>query len=341
MAGASTPSRHQHLVLGVTLCCALVVGLGMAELLLRVAGRRPVEPLGRTNEPTTNVPDPVLGWRMKPGSYRYPGYTNDAPPITLTIWPDGSRATRAQQTEQRRRIVLIGDSFTQGWAVSDDDTYAWKLQARFPAVEVVNYGTGGYNGVQALLRLEEHLQARPHPPDWVVYGFNEDQERRNVADPSWVGLLGIAPHRETVRLPYALLDGHGGLRIYPPEGYPIWPLRQRLALVPLLEQVVFKLGTRHRTEQQRPVTELLFDRMQEVVRERGSHLLVVLLAAPPDVGNHYVAHLATRGITFVDCRYPVTPELIVAGEGHPNGIAHTRWAECIGRFLEAGRADRR
>ncbi len=282
-----------------------------------------------------NEPDPILGWRLKPGRFRYPGYTPAAPPISVTLWPGSSRATSGERLEQSRHVVIIGDSFSLGWAISDDETYAWKLHARFPDVEFVNYGTGGYNGVQALLRLEQHLATRAIAPELVVYGFNEDQERRNVAEGDWLELLTLMSRYQMVRIPYCLPDGRGGLTLFPPTAYPTWPLRQRLALVATLEKAFFRFVTRHRGEQKRAATELLIDRMSEVLRGRGSRLLVVLLQSSPEFAAHYAAHLGARAIAFLDCR----PEgswlpLMVPGQGHPNGLANTKWADCIARFLE-------
>lgn len=330
--------RQQRLLLGLTVCVSVVLGLVLAEILVRIVGNHPVlvEPRRHPGEPTTNLPDPVLGWRAKPGNYRYPGYTPEAPPITLTIWPDGARATGPRLVPRDRRVVLIGDSFTQGWAVSDDETFGWKLQARLPAVEIVNLGTPGYNGVQALLRLEEHLNHRPQAPDVVVYGLNDDQERRNVAEATWLGVLAISPNREMIRLPYALLASDGRLVLHPPEGFPLWPLREHFALVALLENATFKLATRGRPAQQRAVTERLLERMDRVVATRGGRFLVALLAGPLELATHYADYTRSAGLAFVDCRLHggAYGEFIVAGEGHPNGRAHTLWSECLGRALD-------
>ena len=38
---------------------------------------------------------------------------------------------------------------TQGWAIDDNETYPWKLQKRYPSLNVLNYGTGGYGSYQS------------------------------------------------------------------------------------------------------------------------------------------------------------------------------------------------
>jgi hypothetical protein len=323
------------LAIGATVLVSTVLGLAIVEIGLRLAGQYPAPSISPfPNEPTLNVPDPVLGWRVKPGVYRFPGYTRLASPIAMTFERDGARDTRPIPVTRDRRVVLIGDSFTQGWAVSDAETYAWKLQTRFPDVEFLNYGTAGYNGLQALLRLEEHLAARPTPPPaLVVYGFNEDQERRNVASSSWVSMLANGRARGTVRLPYCSLDDAGSLKNHPPESYPTWPLRRYLASVTLLERAYFELVSGNRDEHARRVTELLIDEMDRVARAGGSRFLVAILSGTPSVRAHYASYLRSRRIEVVDCDYG--GGLLVRGEGHPNGDGHTKWAECLAPVVAA------
>jgi lysophospholipase L1-like esterase len=106
--------------------------------------------------------DRLLGWRPKPGRYVYPVGVEAKTPIRFTILADGSRVTAGERENRVRPVLVLGDSFTQGWAVSDEETYAWKLQERFPTARFVNYGTAGYSTYQSLLRLKVALkQSRP------------------------------------------------------------------------------------------------------------------------------------------------------------------------------------
>jgi hypothetical protein len=189
----------------------LALCLAGAEGVVRVSGRRPwTDGPAHANEPTMMRPDPVLGWRTKPGEYVYPGYTPRAPSIRMTVWPDGSRATRSHDDARSRRMILVGDSFTQGWAVSDDETWAWNIQARWPGFDVRNHGTGGYSTYQSLLLLEDLLN-RPDPlPEVVLYGFSDHHENRNVAEASWLRSLA-ANNRAGARLtlPFCTLGPTG------------------------------------------------------------------------------------------------------------------------------------
>ena len=80
-------------------------------------------------------------------------------------------------------MLLVGCSFTMGWAVADDETWAWRLQELRPDVEVVNRGVGGYGTLQSLLLLEQLLGRDGQRPARVLYGFIDHglAQRRRAA----------------------------------------------------------------------------------------------------------------------------------------------------------------
>jgi hypothetical protein len=166
----------------VTLAVSLVFTVGMAELLLRAAGFKAWEPYDYSWR-GTHEPDPVLGWKTRPGQYTIAGPANQ--PLTVTFGPNGIRADEVEPRRGRPRIVLIGCSITEGQWLSDPETYAWKLQARYPWIDVQNYGVAGYGTYQSLLLLEKIL-AEPDPPKIVLYGFIEAHINRNVAPADWI-----------------------------------------------------------------------------------------------------------------------------------------------------------
>lgn len=76
------------------------------------------------------------------------------------------------------RVVVLGDSFTFGEEVGDDETFAHQLQTMIPNSEVLNLGIHGYGHDQMLLYLKEE-GVRYHP-DVVLLGFMPDDMERNV-----------------------------------------------------------------------------------------------------------------------------------------------------------------
>ena len=308
--------------------CAVVI-LGCTEALLRWRGIRPWEP-GRVhpNEPTIHQPDPVLGWRNLPGTYVYPGYSPDAPEIRMTFLDDGSRACGAPAAGGRPTLVFVGGSFTQGFAVDDDETFPWKVQARFPALSVRNFGTGGYGTYQSLLLLERLFERSP--PNLVVYGFIAEHEVRNVAPAAWLSLLARFSTRGHVAVPYCTLDAAGSLVRHAPESYPEWPLRDELAVVNFFQQLHMINRTADRAARKTEVTDRLLLEMNDLCAAHGASFAVALLHGfAPARQQECAAFLIGHGIRVIDCNFPLDEETQVAGEGHPNGLMHTRWAERI------------
>ena len=318
-----TGGRARALVLGVA------IALVALEVLLRVSGRGP----GRRSAPTSDVPsmhepDAELGWRNRPGVYVF----GSEAPIRMTFWPDHTRATAPAPKATGRVIALIGDSFTQGWAVSDEDTFGWKLQAQRPNWRVRNLGSAGYGTTQSLLSLRRLLQAEPKPPEIVVYGFNDFHEGRNVAEVSWLRGLARGADQGHVAVPYATLDDAGALRLHPPARYPDWPLDRRSAVVSTLEGLWAEVAAEGRGTTGRAVTDRLLVELDRNARSAGSRLVVVTLSQwMLGSARHYKALFAEHGITFVDCRHPkfFAPEMSVPIYGHPNAAMNTHWAACI------------
>src|SRR5207247_7757156 len=128
----------------------------------------------------------------------------------------------------------LGCSFTFGWAVSDDETWAWRLQALRPDLDVRNRGTAAYSTFQSLLLLARVLAAGEHPTR-VLFGYITDQATRNVAEPHWLLLLNAFSRRGPIALPYCTLDREHRLVRHPTESYPSWPLARWSAAIAFLE----------------------------------------------------------------------------------------------------------
>jgi hypothetical protein len=74
--------------------------------------------------------------------------------------------------------LILGDSFTFGDEVSDDETYAFYLQQMLPQAEVINMGVHGYGHDQMLILLRE--EGIKYEPDIVIVGFLALDMSRNL-----------------------------------------------------------------------------------------------------------------------------------------------------------------
>jgi hypothetical protein len=74
--------------------------------------------------------------------------------------------------------LILGDSFTFGDEVSDNETYSYCLQEMLPHTEVINMGVHGYGHDQMLILLRE--EGVKYEPDIVILGFLALDMSRNL-----------------------------------------------------------------------------------------------------------------------------------------------------------------
>ena len=318
----------------ITVIVSTILALILSECLLRAFGYAPWSYVSRdANEPTMHAPDPVLGWRNKEGNYIVPPYHPSGKPIYISFQENGQRRTGVDSVHTGGEIVIVGGSFTQGWAVSDNETYPWKLQQKYPSLKVVNYGTAAYGSYQSLLILEQELP-RMASPKFVLYGFISQHEIRNVAHYNWLRTLSAFSKRGHVNVPFATLDDNNRIVRHPPEGYISLPFRESLSLIHRIERAYMKIKTSRRFKQKKKVTEEILLQMDKVSKEYGAIFIVVLLSVHKKMKSQYMDFFWQANIQFIDSSvFPIPYDMRVPGDIHPNGKLHSFWARQISNVL--------
>jgi len=320
---------------------ALVILTGLTfavalEGVLRLSGYYPWKTFVKhPNEPNTFEPHPVLGWVALPGKYEYPPYTPDGEPIRLTFLPEGGRATGPGRKNKKPKIVLVGGSITEGWAISDHQTFAWKIQQRFSQFTVLNLGTSGYGTYQSLLTLEDFFRRNPDSNALVIYGFVSFHDERNVGSFAWRRLLAIRSQRQSSNVPYCRLSSSPGrLRKHPPEAYPRLPFRNKLALSGFLSDFYVGLRSLGAMSQKKEVTCLLLKEMKQLCARNKAKLIVAILHSENE-DLVYQEFMADNNILYVNCTSGLylRPDYRVPEEGHPNHKMNQIWADCIGKAI--------
>lgn len=121
---------------------------------------------------------PVRGWAVMPN------VRNMTPFGKGKFVNSNSRGLRGRseysysRTPGKERILVLGDSFTFGTNVSDDETYSHYLQSSLSNAEVLNFGVQGYGQDQILLYLQK--EGVKYHPDIVVLGFMFMDTYRNL-----------------------------------------------------------------------------------------------------------------------------------------------------------------
>lgn len=302
-----------------------------AEILLRLTGVAEPWSILAGNEPSMFKPDPVLGWRTKPGKFELAPYSPQGHVTHYTFLGDGSRATSENERKRSYDLIFVGGSFTEGFAVSDEDTFAWKLQSEFPSLKIGNFGVGGYGTYQSLLLLRD-LYKHNAKPAIVVYGFLPFHEERNIANSRWRKVLTEFSKRGHSALPFCSLGENGALVEHKPIGYPVLPFRNSLALVDFSTKFYFRFLDKEEVKRRNEgfeITKKLMVEMDNIARKNGSSFFVAIMGQPQKYGSFF----ETSGIGTIDCRLELSEDYMVPGEGHPNGKAHSEWAEKIAAFL--------
>ncbi len=122
---------------------------------------------------------PTRGWASKPLVREADTFGPDTV-NTNSAWLRGTREVELSPPDGKPRILVVGDSFTFGDEVRDEEAYPHVLGALVPEAEVVNFGVHGYGHDQMLLMLRE--QSLDYQPDLVVLGFVRDDMERNLLD---------------------------------------------------------------------------------------------------------------------------------------------------------------
>ena len=121
--------------------------------------------------------DPTRGWILKPD-------IRDMRVFDGTILNTNSKGIRGTgeydyaRTSGRQRVVVLGDSFTFGAEVADDQTFCKYLRANLENVDVLNLGVQGYGHDQMLLYLRD--EGVKYHPDVVMVGFTFIDVYRNI-----------------------------------------------------------------------------------------------------------------------------------------------------------------
>jgi hypothetical protein len=155
------------LIRGVMMLLSLTVALALAEVLLRMLWPQQTGPVQFVYDPIRGaIPVPnQRARRILPGVYDYT-YSNNS------LGLRGAREYAERQAE-KNRILTLGDSFTYGIGVNDDQTFASLLEQIMSDCEVINGGNGG-TGTDYALKFFQSIGRSLHPDTVALCFFSND-----------------------------------------------------------------------------------------------------------------------------------------------------------------------
>ncbi len=146
--------------------------------------------------------DKKLGWRTTE-NYVFKGWRKDASGKDYFVEVEtndyGFRIFEDIYSK-KKKIMFIGDSFTEALQVSNDKTYYGFIQKTLP-VEVFAYGGGGYGTLQEYMILDEYIDIIQ--PDFIVLQYHSNDFINN----SYELELNSYKHNNGLRRPYLMENG--------------------------------------------------------------------------------------------------------------------------------------
>lgn len=320
-----SPKRPKRSVLIAARLISLLIGLAGAEGILWFGGYPGWwQTLHISRDDSEYAPDPQLGWKNREGQFDMVDPERNTP-FRYTNWSLGRRATSDREpAAPMPRILFFGDSYVQGYGLSNQQTFAWIVQKNHPELAVSNFGTADYGTYQSYLTLARYVRG----PCSVFYLFNTFHEGRNVAEPDWVRIVKQPP--PGLFFPYADLSD-GMLRARQSPGEMVWPLSRWLRTAALAEDYYRRASTLSRTLNKRSVTETILAKMNQTVSAAGGRFTIIFFDMTPDQRRDYREFARSHGIRFIDCDHPqMTDKRLRLSDGHPNeelNLLLARWLE--------------
>ena len=245
---------------------------------------------------------PLRGWAVQPGVHAMPVFSHKIL-NTNSRGLRGEREYEYQKPAGTRRILAVGDSFTFGDQVSDNETYVSLVEQLLPQTEVLNLGVHGYGHDQMLIYLrEEGLRYRP---DIVLIGFLRTDMLRN-----------LVRFRDFAKPQFTLTNGQLAL-LNSPVPRPESVLNAEFSRLKGLDLLAITyararslLGLRYREAEE--LTVSILDEMLRSIRAAGATPIFAFFPERPDVtlapedkspGESFLlAFCATRGVRCLSMR---------------------------------------
>lgn len=280
--------------------CLVIMELALG--LIRGPVNSPVRYPGDIEPESDATTDPLIGWKLPPSSVT--PERNDEFSVSYTSNSLGFRSLREfDPASPQAKFVFLGDSYTFGSGVEDDETFASLVEERFEVVHCYNMGIGGFGIDQMWMTLRHY--ALPLRPRAVVLSFIRHDLDRSLAAYRKGHIWQAKPtfRFEDGRLAPATVDNR------PPALVRF--LLQRSQLVGQWRKAETSLARRFPIGYRWKLNRAIFSEIRDECREAGVSLVVVHIPvnrrSPAPV---FESEFAQLEIPFLD----LTPKLDAAAD---------------------------
>jgi hypothetical protein len=257
---------------------------------------------------------------------------------------------RYSKNNYESEIIIIGGSFSFGYGVEYENTFAHLLE-KYLDKKIKNFSVPGYGTLQSLKILNNNFGAEK----LIIYGFIEDHLRRNVVQ------CGLITSYYCIKIPYVSLDKDGNLNITQTVGVNNVDLthlmNQRLldrdyfnskdlyfGLKYMKDSFYERIGIyadKNTVEEKIFIFEKLINEIYKLIKKQDSKLLIVNLDFYLDkkIFNQISNSVVNDNIFFLDATLDEKDknkisDLTIENDGHPNSNAHAYYVKKILEFIK-------
>lgn len=316
----------------------LLLLLPCAEIAARIVGWGPIENVDYKVEATPEnwlVGDSIYGIALNPGSYSVT--LNDSLNFSTKHNADGTRFVTTNDSSEQK-IAFFGCSFTYGYGVDADFTFAGRLANQFSEFNIENYGIPGHGTVQNWLQLKELIK-NGSQPDYAILVYSKEHLDRNVMNTSYRKALKIGfqnsnqsvnSNMKKARFPFFTDSTLSSVKYTNWENcYSNWWGRDKLAIVHALQS---SFSDNDEIEQTNEITEALLKDFEKICRENNIQLLLVNLddnQFKSRFPNFNPANYVSVGFDFSNANVTNAPH-----DNHPNAAGHELISQKIAPLLK-------
>ncbi len=230
-------------------------------------------------------------------------------------------------------IWIFGCSFTHGWSVNDEETFAWILQENLDQFRIVNWGVSGYGTVHFYLQLQEAL-ANKKKPAAVIINHADFHHERNTFSYAYKRSTTCWNKLGNIKWPSVELDSAGHLQIkFVENDYQPWSLSKYSALSYRIEYTFESIADQLRKAEELKITRILLKKIKNLCVQNEVKLIFANIGLEKD----FIQKVSTDlEVPFVDISVDYTSNEYnnLPFDAHPNQKANQKYAEKIQDFLK-------
>lgn len=319
----------------------LVLLIVFLQLLLSAAGEKPYSETQKAQISTDSdkpffQKDSLLGYKHCTGDFEV--HLKEGFTFVANHTNHAFRKTSKLETVdsiQRPEIWLLGCSFTYGWSLHDEETFAWCLQSKLEDFKVINMGVSGYGTIHFYLQLKSALKNKKTKPVIVILNHADFHHERNINTYNYNRSISTWNNFGKIKRPFVETEDYKKLKIdYLENSYTPWAISRKYALAKWTQFRVEQFLDGRKFKTSKKITAHLLDEIKQLCLENNIQLLITNVGLKKEFIQNYTYK---NNVSFVDVAvdYHEAKYNNLPFDKHPSAAAHQVYCTRIYEYLQS------